>query len=215
MIRVAVVDDDPLVRTALAAILGTEPDLEVVGEADDGVDVPALVQNCEPDVVLMDVRMPRINGIEATQRIAATGGPRVLVITTFENDSYVYDALRAGAAGFLLKRAKPDVLITAIRTLATTDALLFPESIRRLAMQQTRGRHRASSTVNLTARESDVLRALARGRTNAEIAAELYLSVETVKTHVGAILGKLGARDRTQAVIFAYESGLINVGENQ
>ncbi|MBB3038290.1 response regulator [Hoyosella altamirensis] len=215
MIRVAVVDDDPLVRTALVAILGTEPDLEVVGEAGDGVDVPALVQNCKPDVVLMDVRMPRINGIEATQRITTTGGPRVLVITTFENDSYVYDALRAGAAGFLLKRAKPDVLITAIRTLATTDALLFPESIRRLAMQQTRARHGASSKVNLTARESDVLRALARGRTNAEIAAELYLSVETVKTHVGAILGKLGARDRTQAVIFAYESGLINVGENQ
>lgn len=212
MIRVAVVDDDPLVRSALASIIGTEPDLDLVGEAGDGVNVAALVRKTAPDVLVMDVRMPNVDGIEATRIVANSSElqrTRVLVITTFENDSYVYDALRAGAAGFLLKRAKPDVLLTAIRTLATTDALLFPESIRQLARRRAQSR---TPVAQLTARETDVLRSLARGQTNAEIGAELYLSVETVKTHVGSILAKLGARDRTQAVIVAYESGLIAIG---
>lgn len=215
MIRVAIVDDDPLVRTALAAIISTEPGLHVAGEAGDGVDVPALVRDTSPDVLLMDVRMPNIDGIEATRRISGrgpTGKTRVLVLTTFENDSYVYEALHAGAAGFLLKRAEPEVLLTAIRMLATTDALLFPEALRRLVRQQSLPGGSTSQHVKLTARETEVLRALARGLTNAEIGAELFLSTETVKTHVGSILAKLGARDRTQAVIYAYESGLIAVG---
>jgi DNA-binding NarL/FixJ family response regulator len=211
-VRVAVVDDEELVRTGLRAIISAHDDLTVVAEATDGSEVPGVLR-AAPDVVLMDIRMPAIDGIQATRHVVATAAapPKVLVLTTFENDDYVYDALRAGAAGFLLKRARPDEITGAIRLVAGGESLLFPAAIRRLAAG------RAAEAVApglpgaaLTAREADVLRLVARGSSNTEIAAELVVSPETVKTHVGNVLAKLGARDRTQAVIRAYESGFIN-----
>jgi len=208
-IRVAIVDDDELIRVGLRAIIDAQPDLEVVAEGGDGADVPALVGRSRPDVLLIDVRMPAIDGIQATRRLLATSAdpPRVLVITTFENDEYVYDALRAGATGFLLKRARPAEVVEAVRVVARGESLLFPAAIRRLA-----GAYGQSRVLDakLTDREAEVLRLMATGRSNAEIAAELVVGVETVKTHVGNVLAKLGARDRTQAVIAAYESGFVN-----
>ena len=210
-VRVAVVDDEELVRTGLRAIIGAQDDLIVVAEAADGSEVPDVLR-ARPDVVLMDIRMPAIDGIQATRHIVDTAAapPKVLVLTTFENDDYVYDALRAGAAGFLLKRARPDEITAAVRLVAGGESLLFPTAIRRLAAVRATGPSSPGPGAGLTAREADVLRLMARGLSNTEIAAELVVSPETVKTHVGNVLAKLGARDRTQAVITAYESGFVN-----
>jgi DNA-binding NarL/FixJ family response regulator len=206
--KVLLVDDEPLIRTGLRAILDAEPDLSVVGEADDGAAVAPLVRRLRPDVVVMDIRMPGVDGIEATGRILAhvDAPPPILILTTFEHDDHVFEALRAGASGFLLKRAEPAELVRAIRLLAEGDSLLFPAAIRRLAARQAP----APRDLDLTAREAEILRAMARGLSNAEIAEELVVSLETVKTHVSAILTKLGARDRTQAVIRAYDSGFVS-----
>ena len=208
-IDVLLVDDEELVRMGLRALIDAQPDLRVVGEASDGADVAALVARLRPHIVLMDVRMPAIDGIQATRLLRAhADAPRVLIVTTFENDEYVYAALRAGASGFLLKRARPAQVVDAVRTVAHGDSLLFPAAIRRLATAYGGGAERLPG-VRLTGRELDVLRLMAAGRSNAEIAAELVVGVETVKTHVGNVLTKLGARDRTQAVIAAYESGFV------
>ncbi|GAB2963308.1 response regulator transcription factor [Micromonospora polyrhachis] len=209
---VLIVDDDELVRIGLRAIIDAQPDLTVVGEAADGAEVPPLVARFRPDVVLMDVRMPAIDGIQATRHLLATVAepPRVLVVTTFENDEYVYDALRAGASGFLLKRARPTEVVEAVRVVARSDSLLFPAAIRRLATAYgPSGGCDGLRRARLTEREAEVLRLMAVGLSNSEIAAELVVGVETVKTHVGNVLAKLGARDRTQAVIAAYESGFV------
>jgi DNA-binding NarL/FixJ family response regulator len=207
---VLLVDDEPLIRAGLRAIIDSEDDLSVVGEAADGAEVPGLVARLRPDVVLMDVRMPAVDGIRATTHLMSTldDPPKVIVVTTFENDDYVYDALVAGASGFLLKRARPAEIVAAIRTVVTGESLLFPAAIRRLAA------HHAPSGdglagVGLTEREREVLRLMAAGLANGEIAGELYLGIQTVKTHVGNVLAKLGARDRTQAVIRAYDSGFV------
>lgn len=205
-VRVVVADDDAMVRGGLAAILGAQADLEVVAQAADGVEAVEAVRREQPDVVVMDVRMPRLDGIAATRRVLeAPNPPAVLVVTTFEHDSYALDALRAGAAGFLLKRSGADLLVQAVRTVALGDAVLFPARIRDLV-------DRFGSSTPLPAlapREEEVLRLLARGRSNAEIAQELFLGVETVKTYVASLLAKLGVRDRTQAVVAAYESGFV------
>ncbi|MDR0343871.1 MAG: response regulator transcription factor [Nocardiopsaceae bacterium] len=210
-IRVLLADDEPLVRSGLRAILESEPDLTVAGEADDGAAVVSQARRLRPDVVLMDVRMPRVDGIAATRLLGQfdDGGPAVIVVTTFENDDYVYDALQAGARGFLLKRSPAEDFVNAIRTVHGGESLLFPAAIRRLATRHPAPGGRALAEANLTDRETDVLRLIAQGRSNAEIAAELFLGVETVKTHVRNVLAKLGARDRVQAVITAYESGFI------
>jgi len=210
VIRVLLVDDEPLVRSGLRAILASDDDVDVVAEADDGVAAAAAVEAHHPDVVLMDVRMPRLDGITATARILQQHpGVRVLVVTTFSADDYVLDALRAGAAGFLLKRAEPERIREAVRVVARGDAVLFPDAVRRLVVAADPPRTSTHEALlgRLTDRERDVLRLLAAGRSNGEIAAELWLGVETVKTHVGNVLAKLGARDRMQAAIFAYESG--------
>ncbi|WP_454042433.1 response regulator transcription factor [Cellulosimicrobium sp. Marseille-Q8652] len=212
VIRVVLVDDEPLVRTGLRAILEAEPDLEVVGEAGDGVEVPRVVAATRPDVVLMDVRMPRVDGIAATTALLARdAAPRVLVVTTFENDDHVLDALRAGAHGFLLKRARPEEVVQAVRVVARGESLLFPDAVRRLATARPPAGDGLRGA-RLTDREGEVLRLMATGLSNAEIAGELYLGVETVRTHVGNLLAKLGVRDRTQAVVRAYESGFVRAG---
>jgi DNA-binding NarL/FixJ family response regulator len=213
-ISVVVVDDEPLIRSGLRAIIDAEPDLTVVGEAGDGAEVLPLVRRTGADVVLMDVRMPALDGIQATRLLldALDPAPRVLVVTTFENDDYVYDALRAGASGFLLKRTPPDDIIAAIRTVAGSESLLFPEAIRTLALTHIDHQQRKPPGLgqyDLTDREQEVLRLMAKGLSNAEIATELVLGVQTIKTHVANLLSKLGARDRTQAVILAYESGFV------
>jgi DNA-binding NarL/FixJ family response regulator len=212
-IRVVLADDERMVRTALRAILSAEPDVEVVGEAATGAEAVSVVRDRGPDVVLMDVRMPEIDGIRATEQILATAGeaPRIIVVTTFENDSYVYDALRAGAAGFLLKRADADTLVQAVRLVARTDTLLFPSAVRTLAAEHTRAQRTPPGWVaKLTERESEVLRHMADGLTNAEIARRMEIGPATVKTHVASVLAKTGTRDRTQAVIAAYEAGFMN-----
>ncbi|WP_432094498.1 response regulator [Streptomyces sp. bgisy100] len=214
-ITVLLVDDEPLVRAGLRAILDAQPDIAVVGEAADGAAVLPLVRSLRPDVVAMDVRMPLLDGIEATRSVlrGVPAPPKILVVTTFENDEYVYDALRAGADGFLLKRAHPSEIVHAVRLVAQGESLLFPTALR--AMAASRGNPRAREAMEraaLTGREGEVLRLMARGLSNAEIAAELVLGTETVKSHVSAVLAKLGARDRTQAVIAAYESGFVHPG---
>ncbi|MFJ1764657.1 response regulator [Amycolatopsis sp. NPDC088138] len=212
-VGVLLVDDEPLIRAGLRAIVDSEDGLTVLGEAADGAEVPGLVARLRPDVVLMDVRMPAVDGIRATTHLMSTvdDPPKVIVVTTFENDDYVYDALVAGASGFLLKRARPEEIVAAIRTVVTGESLLFPAAIRRLAAQ-----HSPSpagdglARAGLTEREREVLRLMATGLSNVEIAGELYLGIQTVKTHVGNVLAKLGARDRTQAVVRAYDSGFVS-----
>lgn len=211
-ISVLLVDDEPLVRTGLRVILESEPDIEVVAEAADGAAVVPLVRRLGPDVVAMDVRMPLLDGIEATRLLLRTleQPPKILVVTTFEHDEYVYQALRAGAHGFLLKRARPTEIVHAVRLVAAGESLLFPEALRRLASRHGNSSARARlDRASLTGRESDVLRLLSRGLSNGDIAAELIIGTETVKSHVSAILGKLDVKDRTQAVICAYESGFV------
>ncbi|MBO2442343.1 response regulator [Actinomadura nitritigenes] len=216
-IKVLLVDDERLIRAGLAAIINAEEDLAVVGEASDGAEVPDAVARLRPDVILMDVRMPRLDGIQATRHILDTvrEPPKIIVVTTFENDEYVYDALKAGANGFLLKRTRPEEILQAVRMVAHGDTLLFPAAIRELAAAHgpsPAGGRAARWHGELTEREADVLRLVAKGRSNAEIAGELFVSPQTVKTHVGNILAKLQARDRTQAVILAYETGFITPG---
>ncbi|MEU9058440.1 response regulator transcription factor [Streptomyces sp. NPDC048430] len=211
-VTVLLVDDEPLVRAGLRAVLEAQDDIEVVGEAADGAAVIPLVSSLRPDVVAMDVRMPLMDGIEATRLVLRTVAdpPKILVVTTFENDEYVYEALRAGADGFLLKRARPAEIVHAVRLVAEGESLLFPAAVRQLAADYGTSKARdAMVRAALTDREAAVLRLMARGRSNAEIAAELVVGVETVKSHVSAVLAKLGARDRTQAVIAAYESGFV------
>ncbi|MER6037256.1 MULTISPECIES: response regulator transcription factor [unclassified Streptomyces] len=214
-IRVVLADDERMVRTALRAILSAEAGIEVVGEAATGAEAVSVVRELRPDVVLMDVRMPQTDGIRATEQILAglDGPPRILVVTTFENDSYVYEALRAGAAGFLLKRADAETLVQAVRLVARTDSLLFPAAVRALAAGHARRASAPPAWVSrLTGRESETLRLLAAGLTNAELARRLGVGPATVKSHVAAVLAKTGARDRTQAVIAAYEAGFLNAG---
>lgn len=216
-IRVVLADDEHLVRTALRAILGAEPGVEVVGEAATGAEAVSVVRAVRPDVVLMDVRMPEVDGIRATERILAgtDDPPRVIVVTTFENDAYVYDALRAGASGFLLKRAGADELVQAVKLVARSDSLLFPAAVRALAAAHAapRSDDRAAALRNaLSEREAEVLRLLATGLSNAEIAERMVVGAATVKTHVAGVLAKLGVRDRTQAVIAAYECGFVSPG---
>lgn len=215
-ISVLLVDDEQLVRAGLRAILESQPDIRVTGEAADGASVVPLVRQLRPDVVAMDVRMPLLDGIEATRAVlrAVPDPPRILVVTTFENDEYVYEALRAGADGFLLKRARPAEIVHAVRLVAEGESLLFPAAVRSLAAARG-GNVRAREAMEraaLTEREAEVLRLMARGLSNAEISGHLLIGTETVKTHVSAVLAKLGARDRTQAVIAAYESGFVVPG---
>ena len=209
--RIVIADDDPLVRMGLRAILSSEPGWEVVAEAGDGQKALAAVREHVPDVVLMDVRMPTMDGLEATRASTAEGlATAVLVLTTFEVDEDVFEAMRAGAAGFVLKRVPPTELIEAVRIVAAGESLLFPASTR--AVIERFATSEAVDMPELTEREQVVLRELARGRSNQEIASGLFVSVETVKSHVASILMKLGVRDRTQAVIVAYESGFVTPG---
>jgi DNA-binding NarL/FixJ family response regulator len=217
-IRVLVVDDQPLVRVGFRSILEGQPDIDVVGEAEDGVQAIDSVAATSPDVVVMDIRMPRMDGITATSAILASSAtpPRVLILTTFDHDEYVYEALRAGASGFLLKSSPPRELAGAIRTVAAGDALLAPDVTRRLIEDYVRRPRPAAARPaipeGLTPREREVMSLIARGRSNAEIGAELFMAEPTVKTHVGRIFAKLGVRDRVQAVVLAYESGLVQPG---
>jgi DNA-binding NarL/FixJ family response regulator len=216
VIRVVVVDDQHLVRTGFRMILEAEDDIAVVGEATDGIEAVEVVERANADVVLMDIRMPRLDGIEATSRItAAANPPRVLVLTTFDLDEYVHAALRAGASGFLLKDTPAEQLVEAIRIIAEGDAVVAPSVTRRLIEAFTKGANITppDSLNDLTERETEVLHLVAKGRSNAEIARDLILGEATVKTHVGRMLMKLGLRDRVQAVVFAYETGLISPGE--
>ncbi|MFF7970743.1 response regulator [Streptomyces sp. NPDC007905] len=214
-IRVLIADDQQMVRQGFTVLLDIKPDIEVIGQAVDGRDAIAKVGELTPDVVLMDIRMPELGGIEATRRITAEHpGIRVLVLTTFDLDEYVYEALRAGASGFLLKDASADQLAEAVRVVAAGDALLAPGITRRLIAEFSRldGSPRSplkQRVGELTERETEVLALIARGLSNAEIAGRLVVAEQTVKTHVGRILVKLGLRDRTQAAVFAYESGLV------
>lgn len=216
-IRVLIVDDDTLIRTGLRLILDTQSDLEVVGEAGDGEVAVTQTRALHPDVVLMDVQMPRMNGLEATAALAKLDpAPRVLILTTFEVDEYVFQALRSGASGFVLKRTPAEELIAAIRIVAAGEALLAPSVTRRLieafAAQPAPRPHGPTVLHELTVREIEIWRHVARGLSNAEIAAELVLSTLTVKTHVAHLLTKLQLRDRTQAVVLAYESGFATAG---
>jgi DNA-binding NarL/FixJ family response regulator len=212
-IRVVIADDQEVVRAGFAALLETRDDITVVGTARDGRDAITVATTNRPDVILMDVRMPVLDGIHATRHITTTVSPppRVIVLTTFDLDEYVYDALSAGASGFLLKDVTAETLFEAVRVVAEGDALLTPNVTRRLIdeFSRIRPQARVDRLADLTIREVDVLRLVAAGHSNAEIAAHLFVSIETVKTHVSRILGKLDARDRTQAVIAAYESGLV------
>ncbi|MFF2699255.1 response regulator [Streptomyces cyaneofuscatus] len=218
-IRAVIADDQMMVRQGFTVLLNAEPDIEVVGQAVNGLEAVAQAGELAPDVVLMDIRMPELGGIEATRRITAAEGStvKVLVLTTFDLDEYVYEALRAGASGFLLKDASADELAHAVRVVAAGDALLSPNITKRLITEfsRTAGAPRAplkERIGDLTERETEVLSLVAAGLSNAEIAGQLILAEQTVKTHVGRILVKLGVRDRTQAAVFAYESGLVRPG---
>jgi DNA-binding NarL/FixJ family response regulator len=214
-IRVLLADDQAMVRTGFRMILEAEADIDVVGEADDGDQAVFETKRLRPDVVLMDVRMPRLDGIEATRRVRDATETRVLVLTTFDLDEYVYGALRAGASGFLLKDAPPEQLVDAIRVVAAGDALLAPSVTRRVVEEFARKPAAGlppAKLRELTPRELEVLRLVARGLSNAEIAAQLVVSDTTVKTHVAHLLQKLDLRDRIQAVVFAYESGVVEPG---
>jgi len=218
-IRILLVDDQALIRAGFRMILDAEEDMEVVGECSDGTQAVDSAGRLSPDVVLMDIRMPEMDGIEATRRIAAhegEAGPRVLMLTTFDLDEYVYDALRAGASGFLLKDVPAQELVSGIRVVAQGDALLAPSVTKRLIHEFSRGAVAQQSAPaeleELTPRELEVFQLIARGLSNAEIAAELVVSETTVKTHVARVLMKLGVRDRVQAVVLAYESGVVAPG---
>jgi DNA-binding NarL/FixJ family response regulator len=222
-VRIVVADDHDVVRSGFASLLDTQPDLSVVGTARDGLEAVRVGRELEPDVVLMDVRMPGLDGIGATRQLTADAAhaPRILILTTFDLDEYVYEALRAGASGFLLKDATAETLFHAVRVIAAGDALLAPGITRRLISEfAARADHQSSPSPSpspspatgldeLTPRETEVLRLIAEGLSNAEIAGRLVVTEETVKTHVSRVLGKLGLRDRTQAVVVAYETGLV------
>ena len=217
MIRIVLADDQRLVRGGFRMILDAEPDFSVVGEADDGGKAIALVEETSPDVVLLDIRMPVLDGIEAARRILALPAPpKIVMVTTFDLDDYVYEALRAGASAFLLKTIEPDGLVAAVRTVVDGDMLVAPEVTRRLVEAfTTRGPAPPSPLLAaLSARELEVVHRISRGMTNAEIAADLYLGEATIKSHVVRILGKLGLRDRVQIVIAAYETGLLVPGSS-
>jgi DNA-binding NarL/FixJ family response regulator len=216
-IRVLIADDQAMVRAGFRMVLNAEADIEVAGEAGDGEHAVAGARRLRPDVVLMDIRMPRLDGIEATRRLLEDAGaaPRVLMLTTFDLDQYVYESLQAGASGFLLKNAPAEQLVEAIRVVAAGDALLAPSVTRRVIeefVRQSPGGKPPRELEDLTTREMEVLELLAHGYTNAEIAAQLVISRGTAKTHVARVLQKLDLRDRVQAVIFAYEHGLVNPG---
>jgi DNA-binding NarL/FixJ family response regulator len=222
-VKVLIVDDQSLVRAGFRMILDSEEDIEVIGEASDGREAVEAVARITPDVILMDIRMPNLDGLEATRRIldGRTDGPRVLMLTTFDLDEYVYEALRAGASGFMLKDTPPEQLVAAIHVVASGDALLSPAITKRVIEEFIR---RPPSTIattpspkvaDLTARELEVLGFMARGLSNAEIAKDLFVSETTVKTHVARILMKLGLRDRVQAVVFAYETGIVQPGATE
>jgi DNA-binding NarL/FixJ family response regulator len=217
VIRVVIADDQDLVREGLRMMLEAEPDIEVAAEAGNGSEALAAVRAHDPDVVLMDIRMPELDGIEATARLVGSNArTRILVLTTFDLDEYVYRAMKAGASGFLLKDANREQLAHAVRTVAAGDALLAPAITRRLVEDYCRrpppGVDQPAAADHLSPRELEVLRLVARGMANAEIAGELFLSEATVKSHVARILSKLGLRDRVQAVVLAYESGLVRPG---
>ncbi|GII52146.1 DNA-binding response regulator [Planotetraspora thailandica] len=217
VVRVVVADDHQVVRTGFAELLGTQPDFDVVATVADGAEAVRVCGALSPDVVLMDVRMPGMDGIEATRRLSGSPGPRVLILTTFDLDEYVYDALRAGASGFLLKDVTAERLFDAVRVIAAGEALLAPAVTRRLISEFARQHPRpdaasSAALAALTPRETQVLLLVAEGLSNPEIAARLTVTEETVKTHVSRVLGKLGLRDRTQAVVAAYESGLVVPG---
>jgi DNA-binding NarL/FixJ family response regulator len=217
VIRVLVVDDQALVRGGFRLILESQSDIEVVGEAENGTGALALVRELHPDVVIMDVRMPGMDGLEATrQLLTRRDAPRVLMLTTFDLDEYVYDALRAGASGFLLKDVPPEQLAEAVRVVAAGETLLAPVITRRLVEQFVRRARPGTTTpaalTSLTERELEVMRLMARGCSNTQIAGELFLSEATVKTHVTRVFGKLGLHDRAQVVVMAYETGLVEPG---
>lgn len=220
-VRIIVVDDHAMVRAGFGALLAAQPQFDVIGEAENGQDAVWLARELHPDVVLMDVRMPVLDGIEATRQIVADAtpdrpGPRVLVLTTFDADDYVFDAIRAGASGFLLKDAPPADLIAAVEVVARGDALLAPAVTRRMIehFMSAGGPRKLAPLPPLTEREREILTILAQGLSNAEIAARLVIAEQTVKTHVSRVLSKLGVRDRAQAVIAAYESGLVVPGSD-
>ncbi|MFF3348449.1 response regulator [Streptomyces sp. NPDC002779] len=221
-IRVVVADDQELVRSGFSMILEAQPDIEVVAEAGDGAEAVAAVRQHAPDVLLLDIRMPVMDGLEAARRVCAQSACKVVILTTFDLDEYVYEALYAGASGFLLKDVRRDDLVHAVRVVAAGDSLLAPTVTRRLVADLVRRRRQeAAAEVTperldvLTAREAETLRMLARGLSNAEIASALFVSEHTVKTHVSNVLSKLGLRDRVQAVICAYETGLVAPGEDR
>ena len=217
-IRVVIADDQPLVRAGFATMVGYADDLELVGEAETGTDAIALARRVRPDVILMDIRMPGLDGLEATRRITSDpelAGLRIIMLTTFDVDDYVYEALRSGASGFLLKDARPEDILNAVRVVAAGEALLAPSVTRRLIERfaaQPPPAHPPIALDQLTERESEVLRLVAQGLSNAEIADRLYISLFTAKTHVSRILTKLDARDRAQLVMLAYEAGLVIPG---
>lgn len=216
-ISVVLADDQAMVRAGFRMILEAETDIEIVGEAQDGEEAVSVATRVRPEVVLMDVQMPKMDGLEATRRLLEQGefAGRVVILTTFERDDYVFEALRSGASGFLLKNAPPEELVHAVRVVAAGDGLLAPSVTRRIIeayAQRPPPRRDDRLMQRLTDRELEVVRLLAKGRSNVELAAELYVSEGTVKTHVSSVLTKLGLRDRVQAVVFAYESGLVQPG---